>query len=170
LTTAIQEAQNLNESNPALVPTRSATFCNYGTQNVLSTVATATDNASGLLMKGIANSMVDQFAKSSLLQNVDQATAEAFATKGGLALVGYNNTSQAPHNHGHVATFSVGNNISKGKVANIGISNGFLPIGPGKGAVFSKQATLNNVKYYILSPWVTPKRELTKIPFVTEFH
>ncbi|HMI63654.1 MAG TPA: hypothetical protein VK518_22210 [Puia sp.] len=164
LTTAVQEAQNLNSTNSSLEPTATATFCNYATQNVLSTIVSATDNSSALNITGMANSMSDQFANSPALQPSTQAQAVATATAGGVALFGYNNTNPPPHNHGHVGAFSVGENVAKGEVANIGSNNGFLPTGPGKGAVFSHQTTLDKVNFYTLSPGVTPKHAPQYVP------
>jgi hypothetical protein len=90
-------------------------------------------------MTGMANSMTNQFANSPLLDPATKDQALANAAGSGLSLFGYDNTNPAPHNHGHVGSFSVGENVSKGEVANIGAHNGFLPVGPGPGAVFSHQ-------------------------------
>jgi RHS repeat-associated protein len=166
LTTAIQEAQNLNESNPALEPGGGATYCNYGTQNIEKTVVSATDNSSGLNITGMANSMSTQYANSpSLLQPATKDQALANAANGGLSLFGYDNTNPPPHDHGHVGSFSVCENVAKGQIANIGANNGFLSVGPGKGAVFSQQSTLDKVKFYTLSPSVTPKSAPQIVPF-----
>ncbi|MEO6963925.1 MAG: RHS repeat-associated core domain-containing protein [Puia sp.] len=124
LETAVQEAQNLNASNPSLEPSNGATFCNYATQNVLQTIASATDNSSDLKITGMANSMTKQFANSPVLGSSDQANAKQTAANGGLALFGYNNSNPASHNHGHVGTLSTGENVKKGEVANIGAHNG----------------------------------------------
>jgi hypothetical protein len=164
LTTAIQEAQNLNESNSSLEPGGSATYCNYATQNVLKTVVSATENSSSLKINGIANSMTDQFAKTPVLKSATQAEATAAAANGNLALYSYHNTNPAPHNHGHVGTFSVGENVAKGTAANVGAKNGFMPVGPGKGSVFTQQKTLNKVHFYVLSPDVTPKTAPQSVP------
>ncbi|MBS1650869.1 MAG: hypothetical protein JSU07_02565, partial [Bacteroidetes bacterium] len=165
LTTAVQEAQNLNASNTSLEPTSGGTtYCNYATQNVLQTIVSATDNSSSLNITGMANSMTNQFANTSVLTPATKDQAIAEAGKGNVALFGYNNTNPAPHNHGHVATLSVGENVAKGEVANIGANNGFLSVGPGKGAVFSQQKTLDKVHFYTLSPTVTPKSKPQYIP------
>jgi len=152
LKTLIQEQQKLNDSNTALDPTSSATFCNYATQNVINAVATASNFGFGIDMTGTANIMSNNLANNSYYKSVDLATAQSTAANGGLALLAYNNDP----NHGHVASFSVGDNIAKGTIANIGASNGFLPLGPGKGSVFGSQTTLDKVSYYTLSPNVTP--------------
>jgi hypothetical protein len=156
ITTAIQEAQNLNASNSSLEP-NDATYCNYGTQNVLKVVVSATNNSESLNISGMANSMTDQFPHVAALHSGTQSDATTAGAQGNLALFGYHNTNPAPHNHGHVGTFSVGENIQQGAVANIGAHNGFLPVGPGKGAVFSQQKTLDNVHFYIMNSTVTPK-------------
>ncbi|MFI5148115.1 MAG: RHS repeat-associated core domain-containing protein [Bacteroidia bacterium] len=153
LTTAIQEQQNLNNGNSALEPGNGATYCNYATQNVLKTVISGSNNSSGLDITGMANSMTNNFATNPLLIATTQAGATTAAANGNLALFGYNN----PNGHGHVGTFSVGENVDKGAIANIGASNGFKAVGPGKGSVFSSQTLLNSVSFYTLSPTVTPK-------------
>ncbi|WP_199142031.1 hypothetical protein, partial [Pedobacter sp. ASV12] len=156
LTTAIEEQQSLNLSNSTLDPVvgtnGTTTYCNFATQNILNTIASATDNSSGIAMTGMANSMSDQFATSPLLQSADKGTALANAENGGLSLLGYKN----PGGHGHVASLSVGDNVGKGEVANVGRSNGFLPIGPEKGSVFGRKS-IESVKFYTLRPTVTPK-------------
>lgn len=118
---AIQEQQNLNNDNPALQqfangPKDRDTHCNQATQDVMKTVASATDNNS-MVVKGSANDMVTTLKSggNQNYQKVDQKTAEANAANGGLSLAGVKEGI-----HGHVLTFSVGSNTQKGKVANIG--------------------------------------------------
>lgn len=48
-------------------------------------------------------------------EKTDQKTAETNAVNGGLSLAGVKEAG-----HGHILTYSVGDNIIKGKVANIG--------------------------------------------------
>jgi RHS repeat-associated protein len=163
LTTAVQEAQNLNAGNSSLEP-NGATYCNYATQNILKTIVSATNNSSTLNITGMANSMTTQFANTPTLQSVTKDQAISAAAKGQIVIFGYNNTNPAPHNHGHVGTFSIGQNIAKGQIANIGATNGFLPLGPGRGAVFGQQKTLNKVHFYTLSSTVTPKKTPQYIP------
>jgi len=169
LTTAVQEQQNLNASNPALEPTSSATFCNYATQNVMKTVASATDNSSGIVITGKANDMVPKLENSSSFTQADKATATAAAQSGGLAILGYVNPTikaDGSEGHGHVATFSVGTNVPQGQVANIGSNNGFMGVSAEDGTphIFSAK-TAPQVEYFILSPTVTPKSEPTRVPF-----
>ncbi|RKR84494.1 hypothetical protein BDD43_4733 [Mucilaginibacter gracilis] len=155
LTTAIQEQQNLNASNTALNPIPGgATFCNYATQNIFSTVASATNNSSGLPITGMANSMVDQMNCNTTFIKTDQSNAQAVADKGGLGIVGLKEAG-----HGHVVTFSVGANEDKGQMANIGRNNGFLNInnqGDGTTPVFGSK-NMANTQYFILNPAITPK-------------
>jgi len=155
LTTAVQEQQNLNASNTALDPIAGgATFCNYATQNILSTVASATNNSTGLAITGVANDMVSQMNCSPLFVKTDQGNAQAVADQGGLGIVGLN---ESPH--GHVTTFSVGTNEDKGQMANIGRNNGFLNInnqGDGTTPVFGTK-NMANTQYFILNPTITPK-------------
>ncbi|WEA00685.1 RHS repeat-associated core domain-containing protein [Mucilaginibacter sp. SJ] len=162
LTTAIQEQQNLNASNTDLNPIPGgATFCNYATQNILSTVASATNNSSGLAITGMANSMVDQMNCNTAFIKTDQGNAQAVADKGGLGLVGL-----IEPGHGHVVSFSVGSNEDKGQMANIGRTNGFLNINPQgdkEPSVFSAKK-FENTQFFILNPSITPKSIPTPAP------
>ena len=116
VTSAIQEQQNLNMTNPSLQQgANGETHCNQATQNILQTVASATGDKS-ILVTGTANNMIPDLGKNESFKSVDQKTADDNAKNGGLSIVGYRN----PKGHGHVLTYSVGDNINKGKVANIG--------------------------------------------------
>lgn len=159
LTTLIQETQNLNLSNASLEPD-AATYCNYATQNVLQAVVSATDNSEGLNITGMANSMTQEFANSSLLVSTDQTGAVAAASKGQLALYAYD---AGVGKHGHVGTFSVRENVAKGETANVGRTNGFMPI-TGTGGVFSSKK-IESVNFYYLSSGVTPKQATQFTPF-----
>ncbi len=167
LPSVMQVAQTLNSTNTTLNPSNGVTYCNYATQNVLSTVASATEHSAGLLdLTGMANTMADLLTTSTLFTSATQAQATAAAANGNLVILAYHNYGRAPHNHGHIATLSVGQNVALGVVANIGATNGFLPIGPGTGAVFSQQSTLNNVQFYILNQSVVPPIRFFGIPIV----
>jgi RHS repeat-associated protein len=125
VTSAIQEQQNLNSSNPSLQQfangvTDKQTHCNQATECVLATAASALNN-SAIKMSGTANEMVGKLATNTNFKAVDQKTAESTASNGGLAIVGYPNPNKG--GSGHLATFSVGTNVSKGKLANIGPKN-----------------------------------------------
>lgn len=158
LTTVIQETQNLNLANSSLNPDGN-TYCNYATQNVLQAVASATDNSDGLYMTGMANAMTQQFANSSLLTSSDQSGAIDAASKGQLALYSYD---AGAGKHGHVGTFSVGENVAKGQTANVGATNGFMPI-TGSGGVFSSKK-IGSVNFHILNSTVTPKQSIQYVP------
>ena len=72
------------------MPTEDASYCNYGTQNILSAIASATDNSTGLLdnITGMANSMISQMEESSLFINSnDKSLAQNASLSGGLGLV-----------------------------------------------------------------------------------
>jgi RHS repeat-associated protein len=160
LTTAIQEQQNLNLSNDALKPDGN-TYCNYSTENVLSTVESATDNSKGIAKEGKANSVVIKWVFSVAFKEVDKSTALATAANGDLALLGFVNgacNADGTEKHGHVATFSVGENRSKGQVANVGSENGFKGVSAedGRNHIFS-EARAPYVQYFILQPYITPK-------------
>lgn len=119
--TAIQEQQNMNMENPSLQENaqgQGETHCNQATQNIMKTVASADGNQEAVV-KGNANTMVSTLEKgtNSSYKKVDQTTAENNAKNGNLVVIGWKNPSGG---HGHVLTYSVGENISKGKVANIG--------------------------------------------------
>ncbi len=119
VTSAIQEQQNLNDSNPSLVQNaegKDETHCNQATQNILETVSSATNNPQ-LVEKGMANDMMGEkgFKDNPSFKSVDYKTAKENAQNGGLSIAG---VKESPN--GHVLTFSVGKNIEKGEVANIG--------------------------------------------------
>ena|GEM_PF-2373492 len=129
LETAIQEQQQLNNENPSLQQNGKNTYCNYATQNVMKTVA-STPKGINALVTGKANAMIDQMLSGNNPNyiSVSQEEAEAYAAKGGLAIVGYRNPNN--QSSGHVATFSVGDNIRLGLIANIGTAayTGFKPL------------------------------------------
>ncbi|RFS20768.1 RHS repeat-associated core domain-containing protein [Chitinophaga silvatica] len=164
VTSAIQEAQKLNIANPYLVPHKD-TYCNFATQNILSTVASATDNSKGLSMTGTANSMTNQFLESPLLLSTDMAGAlNASANQnntavGTLSVYSYD---AGEGKHGHVGTFSVGDNTNLGQTVNIGRHNGYLPI-TGTNGVFAKK--ISSVNFHTLSPDVKPKQSFQIVPF-----
>lgn len=160
LTTVIQETQKLNLDNPSLVPRDGNTYCNYATQNVLKAVESATDNSDGLLMTGMANDMTQKFANSSLLTSTDEAGAVEAGSKDRLALYSYD---AGAGKHGHVGTFSVGENVAKGETANVGKTNGFLPIS-GSTGVFRSEKTHSAANFHILNSTVTAKKSVNYVP------
>ena len=148
LVTAIQEAQNLNMSNSSLEPGGGATYCNFGCQNVLATVASATGEE-GLRIKGSANDMTKAFESNPALVKVSREDARAGADN--LSVTGI-----VKSGHGHVTTYSAGGNKEKGVVANIGIKNGFYP--DTKSSVIGAE-TWKQTKFFTLSPNVNPIKE-----------
>lgn len=93
------------------------------------------------------------FQKNPNYKSTTIAEGEKVAKAGGLAILTLSN----PEGSGHLATYSVGENIQKGTIANIGTAKatGFKnPLGtPGtdqKDAVFTKNDWESNVKVYIL--------------------
>jgi hypothetical protein len=121
ITTAIQEQQNLNIENPALQQNAQGTgetHCNQATQAIMKTVNSINGDLN-VIVSGNANTMTNSLnaGTNSSYKSVDQATAENHAKNGGLSVVGYINPNGGS---GHVLTYSVGSNIEKGKVANIG--------------------------------------------------
>ena len=147
LKNAIQEQQLLNLQNPSLQQNADGyneTHCNQATQDVMKTVASAMDNNTDIIITGNANKMASTLAKGSnpMYQNVSYEEAKEYAENGGLALVAYSN----PNGHGHIATFSVGDNIMGAKnIANIGPKKytGFTTL---NGAIGKNKEK----KYYIL--------------------
>lgn len=159
LKTAINEQENLNESNPDLVPTKTETYCNFGAENVLETVASATDNSGDLTQEGKANDLWYLLQKYPDLVSTDQGAAEDNAQKGSLSLLSEINLGNDGNGHGHIAPFTAGTDNDPGTIANIGRHNGIMPIGPGPSgeAVFQSQSAINKLNFYTLSPAVTPK-------------
>jgi RHS repeat-associated protein len=119
ITSAIQEQQNLNETNPDLQQNamgKGETHCNQSLQDILQTVGSAIGDKS-VNVTGDAGTMIKKFesGENKHIEKVDQKTAEANATNGGLSIAG-----TREEGHSHVLSYSVGENIGKGKVANIG--------------------------------------------------
>ena len=158
VTSAIQEQQNLNMSNSSLQQDYNpenkkygGTHCNQATQNVQATAESAI-NAQGnvrvnLVTPGRANEIAKNLNdnKFTAYMPVTQAEAQTAASLGKLAIAAYQNPSGGS---GHVVTFSIGDNIKKGTLANIGVksSTGFVPVNGSKNAAFR---TDHEVKYYI---------------------
>ena len=123
VTTAVQEQQNLNMGNPALQqyangPNDKDTHCNQATQDVMKTVASIYGDKS-IVVKGNANDMTETLS-SGTNTNYAPATqqeAKQNAENGGFSIITYDNPSGG---HGHILTYSVGENTEKGDVANIG--------------------------------------------------
>jgi len=130
VTSAIQEQQNLNMANPALQqfangPADKDTHCNQATQDILKTASSAL--GIDINVTGNANSMVATLKSggNSNFSIGDYKAAVENANNGGLSLAGVTEAG-----HGHILTFSVGENIKKGQVANIGPKQytGFVPL------------------------------------------
>jgi len=148
---AIQEQQILNDGNKALqeivdADGNSQTFCNFATQNVMTTVSSAIDDKTSIVVNGRANDMaktLDNGKNPNYLQ-VSKDEAEKNAQNGGLSIVTYTNPKGGS---GHVATYSVGDNIAKGEIANIGPKKyaGFVPLNTAINAKKPKE-------YFILMP------------------
>ena len=146
LTSAIEEAQNLNMNNPSLKPSNGVTYCNYATQDILATISSILGN-SAIHIKGVANDMVAGLQKSPFFTTTgDFDTAFRQQWSGNLVVVGWINT-KGPH--GHIATLAVGSNLLKGQVANIGKYNGMLPLNGKEGHAFSTIPT-SSLKFFIL--------------------
>jgi hypothetical protein len=151
-TSAIQEQQTLNNENSELQENAAGlgeTHCNQATQNVMSTIASFSENSS-IEISGNANGMAASLKTESNTNylKVDYQAAEQNAQNGGLSIVTYSN----PQGSGHVATFSVGENINKGAIANIGPAKytGFVSLNQ----AIAKDKTKN---YYIFLPNVLPE-------------
>ena len=104
--------------------------------------------------------MTNQLTNSNAFTKTDLAGAVANAENGGLSLLGYSN----PNGHGHVATFSVGDNLAKGEVANIGSSNGFMNAAPGNGKSVFGKATIGSVNYFTLKDLVPVSTGALDVP------
>jgi RHS repeat-associated protein len=161
VTSVIQEQQNLNNSNPALQQDYDAktqkygnTHCNQATQNVEAAVGSALGK--DIVTPGKANDVAgvgaNSIAKNPAYKSATYEEAQEVAASGGLAIL----TLYKSPGSGHLATFSVGENIQKGPIANIGKvkATGFkYPLGtPGtnqKDAVFTRD-DWKTVNFYIL--------------------
>ncbi len=146
LETAVEEQQNLNMKNPALepVPDGGPTYCNYATQNIMETVGSAIGK--DITLRGQANTMTDNLSENSNYKPVSETEAKNSAQNGGLAIAAWRNYAlrdDGTYQSGHIATFSVGKNASKGDIANIGRNNNFLPVS----RAFGSSA---DTKFYIL--------------------
>ncbi|NLI37597.1 MAG: hypothetical protein GX416_13945, partial [Bacteroidales bacterium] len=73
--------------------------------------------------------------------------AEQYAKKGGLAVISYVNSK----GHGHIATFSVGKNITKGVISNIGPEKyiGFVSINNTISKNKHRDYFIFSVNYYV---------------------
>jgi RHS repeat-associated protein len=167
--TVIQEQQNYNMANEDLQQeTDGTTYCNYATQNIMDAVGSATGK--DITITGRGNDMAEKLQTDKRYQSVDQATAEATAAGGGLAVIAFRNYEKkkdGSFRSGHLATFSVGDNIDKGKAANIGTAayTGFQP----EASSFFKKKDFETVKFYILKAnsqarsSTTAKQAVTKL-------
>jgi hypothetical protein len=157
VTSVTQEQQNLNDSNPSLeqdynpeTQKYGGTHCNQATQNVQLATQSAKraqgDESINLFTPGRANDIAQNLAdnKYPAYKSATQSEAEKAAGEGNLAIAAYKN----PSGSGHVATLSVGANIQKGTLANIGVkgSTGFVPLRGAKNAAFR---TEHDVKYWL---------------------
>jgi len=130
-------------NNPALEPNKD-TYCNFATQNIMQSIQST--GLEGSLITGLANDMQSKLAASDRYQKVDFEAAKENAANGGLSIY-----STVASRHGHVSTFSVGDNIRKGEVANIGSNNGFQSLyrkvgTPGVYSIENKNVQFFNLK------------------------
>jgi hypothetical protein len=151
VTSVTQEQQNLNESNSSLQQVNGGgTHCNQATQDVQLATQSAL-KAQGknvdLVTPGVANDIAANLSgnKVPAYKSATKEEAQKAASDGKLAMVAYQN----PSGSGHVVTLSVGTNIKKGTLANIGVkgSTGFVPITGAKNAAFKETQV---IKFYVL--------------------
>ena len=90
--------------------------------------------------------------------------AKKYSEQGQLVVIAYKNPS-AGHS-GHLVTFSVGENRSKGELANIGIKSGtgFVPATGAKNAAF-RQSDWETVNFYIINPDYKDTKKTKTIPY-----
>jgi RHS repeat-associated protein len=120
MTSAVQEQQNMNNSNPDLNENSHGngwTYCNVSVQNVQKTIESATKDKN-VVTQGKANQMIKNMGKNQSYQEVNYNKANQAAKSGKFVIAGYFNPT--PKLSGHVLSFSVGTNIGKGQMANIG--------------------------------------------------
>ncbi|MDP1726651.1 MAG: DUF6443 domain-containing protein [Bacteroidota bacterium] len=157
ITSVIQMQQELNLSNAALQPGAGGTtsHCNQATACITKAVGSAL--AQNIYIPGKANEVAVQIESNSNYKNVNMAAALKAATNGKLVIAAYINPKAG--RSGHLATLTVGRNISKGILANIGYSKGVTnfvnPTGTKEkswnDAAFKAKDWNNNVKFYILA-------------------
>jgi RHS repeat-associated protein len=157
VTSVIQEQQKLNISNPDLQPGAggASSHCNQATHCIQKAVGSAIGKE--ILTPGRANDIAESIQTNTMYKNVTLTDATKTANAGGLVIVAYKNP--VPTKSGHLATLSVGENIKKGSLANVGYSKGVTnfvnPTGTAenkwKDAAFKKEDWNNNVKFYILT-------------------
>ena len=158
VTSVEQKQQELNIGNPSLQPGAGGdvSHCNQALHNVQEAVGSALGK--DIVTQGRANDIAGKngIATNSNYQKIDATGATKSAGAGKLVVVAYQNPL-AGHS-GHVATMTVGSNISKGSLANVGYSKGVTnfvnPTGTAangyKDAAFKKSDWNNNVSFYIL--------------------
>ncbi len=156
LTSLIQEQQIMNEENPNLKQNGGNTFCNYATQNILKALDGAIQTSTSVYLGGLANEMSKSLHNNTNLNflRVNYEEARINAQEGGLSIVTYYNKK----GHGHIATLSVGENIEKGEVANIGILeySGFVSLNKAIAKTKTKE-------FFILLVNTLPQIEITNI-------
>ena len=154
-TTAIQQQQILNDNNPDLEQDANGdTYCNYGVQNVMRAVASIF-NDNEIVIEGMANEMFDDLASggNKYFIPASQEAAKRYANEGGgLSIIAH----KSPGEHGHILTYSVGGNVQKGEVANIGPAayHGFNTL---NGSI----ASYRSKSYYIFEPNLLPEVSVT---------
>jgi RHS repeat-associated protein len=153
VTSVVQEQQNLNNTNPDLEQESDGqTWCNRGTLNVLKSVESAfgamnyMPDAEISLPIANANTLADKLAESTTYKPVDQETAFSKAESGHPVIMAWKNPTAG--RSGHLATLSVGQNIQKGQIANIGPAayTGFVNLN----TAFSKDKQ-SSIVYYIIN-------------------
>ena len=127
VTSVIEAQQELNLDNDFLKQDVDGnTWCNRATRNIVSAVASGFEavgympNADFNIPLTTATGMINDYflGKSSPFKTVTKETAFEKAGKGHLVVTAWLNPDLKKSSH--FATLSVGNNISKGEVANIG--------------------------------------------------
>jgi hypothetical protein len=156
VTSAIQEQQKLNISNESLQPGAGGvtSHCNQALQNVEKTVGSAIDR--DITTPGRANDIATNLPSDKNYQSANLSEATKAASDGSLVIVSYKNPVSG--RSGHVAMLSVGENMKKGILANVGyskaVTNFVNPTGTAanqyKDAAFKKSDWQNNVNFYIL--------------------
>lgn len=168
----IQEQQNANLRNPSLQQDYNAgkgtysgpTHCNQALQNVQRAIESAYGEMgieTTAFTSGRANTIASDLAAGTY-PNYVAATRDEAATaakNGGLAIVAWENPTlnkDGTQQPGHVASFSVGGNIQRGVLANVGTNcnTNFTSIDGSRPAAFNKGYDL---KFYVFQP-IAPKR------------
>ena len=153
VTSVVEAQQEMNLNNENLMQNESGTWCNRATRNILNSVESGfsamnyMEDAHLSFPIVTANTMISEHIEGNdAFSSISLSKAKEKATKGHLVIAAWKNPK--PNKSGHLATFAVGGNKSKGVMANIGTTKwtGYESIG----GTFTV-AQQKTVKYYMIN-------------------